>query len=235
MLSDLWTRGQILASVRRELMDPSGTLSWSWSDTELRDYIGAWQDYLQEKFEFAWGTATVTTGSSTMTLTAIATDMNRVGNVWWNSYRLGGRSKEELDIEQRDWRASNAGSPEVAYQDDIRTVSVWPFPATTGTGVFEYPRTLTFASDSTPMAIPAWTKYSAINYVVMRAYQRPGANQDLAKAQRRGMRFDAQVKRFQTIKEQCLPAHYPSLRPGGRYEGDVLSLGKANTLFQTWA
>ena len=44
-LDQLWNRGQLRTSVRRELNDTSGTLSWSWSDTELNQLLGDWQDF----------------------------------------------------------------------------------------------------------------------------------------------------------------------------------------------
>lgn len=212
-------------------MDPAG--QW-WSDAELNEYIGAWQDALQEKFEFAWGTATVTTSTSTLTLTNIANDINRLDGIWWNKFRLAGRNKDELEVLIRDWRAAAASVPKVAYQDDIYSVSFFPAPATTGTAIFEYPRRVTFTTDTSTMSIPAWTKYSAVNYVVYRAHLRAGPNQDLPRAARRKAKFERQIKRYVTIHEQHFPDHAPSLRPGGRYEGDILTGGKASNLFQTW-
>lgn len=251
-LSDLWTQAQFNALARRELMDPTGTLSWSWNDFELNLYIQDWQNILQDRFEFVWGTATNTVsgtatitngtltntqyGTSTLQLSAIATNMQRVGNIWWNGYRVVGRDKEEIEIMQRDWRAVEPGVPEAAYQDDINSISFWPPPTntTTNTVVFEFPVTLSFATTSSPMQIPAWTKYSCLNYVCYRAYMRPGPQQDLNRAQRYKQKFIKQGIRIRTIWDAYLPDKAPSLRFKTRYEGDILTVGQHNTLFQTW-
>ncbi len=252
-LADLWTQAQINAAVRRELMDPTGATSWSWSDIEINTYIEDWQNILQDRFEFVWGSATITNsgtatmtfgtntstvyGTNTFTISAIATNILRPGRVWWNAFRLAGRDKEELEIMTRDWRGVQPGTPEAVYQDDINTISVWPPPSavTTDTLVFEYPATVTFGTLTTnPMSIPAWTKYSAMPYVLYRCYSRPGPQQDLARAGRYKAKFIGRGIRIRTIWEQHFPDKAPSLRLGGQYEGDILNIGQHNTLFQTW-
>lgn len=252
MLSDLWTQAQIEAAVRRELMDASGTTGWSWSSFEIQQYITDWQNLLQDRFEFVWGSATLTNsgtatmtfgtftstiyGTSTFTMTAIATNILRPGRLWWNGYRLAGRDKLEIEILERDWRAAQPGVPEAAYQDDINTISVWPMPSaiTTDTLVMEYPAIVTFATNTTPMSVPAWTKYSSINYCAYRCYQRPGPQQDLNRAQRYKTKFIKQGIRIRTIWDAYLPDRAPSLRFAGKLEGDILNVGGHNTLFQTW-
>ena len=94
-LSDLWTGAQIESAVRRELMDPTGTTAWSWNTIELQVYINDWQNLLQDRFEFVWGTASriMVGGTSTIQLTSVATDMLRLGNIWWNGYRLAARAE----------------------------------------------------------------------------------------------------------------------------------------------
>jgi hypothetical protein len=256
-LSDLWTQSQLNAAVRRELMDPTGTTSWSWNDIELNQYISDWQNFLQDRFEFVWGSATYTTlgtatitsgtltntsyGTSTFTLTAIATNILRPGNMWWNGYRLVGRDKDELEVMERDWRAVEPGVPECVYQDDAASISVWPPPGagtSTNTLVLEYPAILSFATNTTPMSIPPWTKYSCVNYCAMRAYVRPGPQQDLSRAARYKTKFVKQGIRFRDMWDQYLPHKAPSLRPvtdnGDHYMGDTLNIGEHNTLFQTW-
>jgi len=234
-------------------MDPTGTTGWSWSDIEINSYIEDWQNILQDRFEFVWGSATVTNsgtatvtfgtntstiyGTSTFTTTAIATNILRPGRAWWNNYRLAGRSKEELEILVRDWRGVQPGVPEAIYQDDINTISVWPPPSalTTDTMVFEYPAIVTFgATNTTLMSIPPWTKYSAIPYVLWRCYSRPGPQQDLARASRYKAKFIARGIRIRTIWDQHFPDKAPSLRLGGQYEGDIVNVGMHNTLFQMW-
>jgi hypothetical protein len=103
---------------------------------------------------------------------------------------------------QRDWRGTAAAAgidPVIVYQNNAQTVSFWPPPAGTGTVYFEYPvlctMTTTVSSgtfvDGT-MAIPAWTRYSAIPYCRYRAYSRFGPNQDINKASRARKSWDRQ-------------------------------------------
>lgn len=251
-LSDLWTAAQIESAIRRELMDPTGTTAWSWNSAELQQYISDWQNILQDRFEFAWGSSTVvssgtatvihgtatdtTQGTSTFTITAISTSILRAGNAWWNGYRLVGRTIDELDTLQRDWRMARAGTPQALYQNDINTISVWPAPAatTTNTLVMEYPKIVSFPLTSTPISVPAWTRYSALSYALFRCYQRPGPQQDLARAERYKQRFVRQGIRIRTIWDAHFPDKAPSLRFLTQYEGDILNVGMHNTLFQSW-
>ena len=223
-------------------MDPTGTLSWSWSNIELQMYVEDWQTILQDKFEFVWGSSTTTIGSNTSSygpfefaISTLGTNMLRPGNMWWNNIRLVGRTKEELEIMERDWRAVRNGVPEVAYMSDINTIGLWPPPASAGTLIAEYPASLVFATTTSSMQVPAWTKYSFLDYVVWRSMERPGPNQNLTKAQRRKARLMAKLKRYRTIWENYLPDKAPSFRIGGQYEGDILNIGRHNTLFQSWA
>lgn len=241
-LSDLWTAAQFETAIRRELMDPTGTLSWSWTSIELQMYIQDWQTILQDRFEFVWGSATTLVGSNTntggpfeMALTAVATNMLRPGNMWWDNFRLVGRTKEEIEIMERDWREVGGGVPEVAYMSDVNTLGLWPPPSIAGTLINEYPRIVLFTSTTTPMSVPAWTKYSFLDYAVWRALERPGPNQNVIKSNRRKARLVSKLKRYKTIWENYLPDKAPTFRIGGRYEGDILNIGRHNTLFQTWA
>jgi hypothetical protein len=244
--SDLWTGVQIEAMVRRELMDPTGTTAWSWNTAEIQLYINDWQNLLQDRFEMVWGSSTyiVTGGTSTITLTNVASNMLRLGNIWWNGYRLAGRDKEEIEILERDWRAAQPGVPEAVYQDDINSVSLWPTPdptsgtttdgTSTNTMVFEFPVVTTFNTNTDTMSIPAWTKYSAVNYVCYRAYMRPGPQQDLNRSQRYRAKFVKQGIRIRTMWDQYLPDKPPSLRFGKRYEAGILTVGAHSNLFTTW-
>lgn len=252
-LSDLWTAEQLESAIRLQLMDPTGTLSWSWTSVELQFYINDWQTLLQDRFEFVWSSATTLIGSNTNTfgpfefpLVNIATNMLRPGNMWYATtntagtttssyFRLVGRTKEELEVMERDWREVAGGSPEVAYMSDINTIGLWPPPSINGTLVTEYPVQLLFSNTSAPMQVPAWTKYSFIDYACWRALERPGPNQNLIKAGRRKKRLELKLKRYRTIWENYLPDKAPSFRLGSTYEGDILNIGRHNTLFTTWA
>lgn len=218
-LSTKWSKAQIRAVLRRELLDPKE--KW-WSDGELDRYIAAWQDRLQEQFEFCWGSATSTTSLSTLTLTDVAADILRLDALYWNDRRLVGRSKEELDLLNRNWRNASTGTPKVVYQDDLTTLSLWPPPDTAGTLVVEYPKTLSFATDTSTMQVPAWTRHSAKNYCLYRAYSRFGPNQDQRIAARRKAKWDRQLKKYKTMLANYFPHKYPSLRFGGEYEKDIL-------------
>jgi hypothetical protein len=227
-LSDLWTRAQLRANVRQELLDPVAKF---WPDSELNTYIERWQVYLQNRFEFVWATttATVAINSSTLTLSAVDPAMMRLDAMYWNgTRRLPPRSKEDLDVLKRGWRNDTSGSePRVTYQDSFNTVSIWPPCGTSGTIVFEYPKHLTFGTttlaDSLPMQIPAWTKYSCKNFCVEHALLRHGPNQDLPRAQRRRKKFAKQVSEFSTMKANFFPDRAPVMRPGGSYEGEILN------------
>jgi hypothetical protein len=191
-------------------------------DEELNEYIQAWQDYLQDKYEFAWGTATVTTSLATNTLTAIATDIHRLDAIYWNNARIVGKTKQDLDVLLREWRESSAATPYVAYQNSETVLNLWPPPSIAGTLVLEYPRQLTFSDDNTSIGVPPWTKYSAINYCLYRAYLRFGANQNIDIAMRRKANFLRQCQRFKTIYDNYLPYRYPSIRMAGAYEKQLL-------------
>ena len=218
-LSDRWNKARLRALVRRELLDPKER--W-WDDGELDGYIVDWQNTVQEECEFIWGSATTTTSLSTLTITAVATDVMRLDAVYWDGGRLAGRSKEELDMLNRNWRNQGTGSPLVVYQDDYKTFSLWPPPGTAGTLVLEYPKILGFATDATAMSIPAWTRYSVKNYCLYRAYSRFGPNQDQNIALRRRKKFERQLGKYKTIWTNFFPQKYIALRPGGDYEKDIL-------------
>src|ERR1700677_1007354 len=171
-LSDMWSAAQLESAVRRELMDPTGTLSWSWTSLEIQYYINDFQTILQDRFEFVWGSATTAIASNTQTavaggspvgpyyipLTSISTSMLRPGNMWYATQngtgtptwvRLVGRTKEELDVIQRDWREVGVGIPEVAVMADINTLGLGPPPTGEGTLISEFPQVILF-STTTP-------------------------------------------------------------------------------------
>jgi hypothetical protein len=200
-------------------MDPNA--QW-WTDAEINGYIGHWQDRLQDELEFVWGTATVTSSLATLTLTDVASDILRLDGIWWNNKHLSARSKEELDILDRNWRNANTATPYVSYQDDDTTVSFWPPPSSAGTLIFEYPKDLSFATSTSTMGLPAWSRYSCLNYCAMRAYGRFGPNQDASRAARYKAKFVRQLRRYVTLKANYWPDKYLVLRPAGRYEKEIL-------------
>lgn len=79
-LSDKPTRTQLRATVRRELLDPSGRF---FSDTEINSYLQDWQALVQGSLELVWGTATFTISPSSYQF-AIGTDTFGNSLVTWN-------------------------------------------------------------------------------------------------------------------------------------------------------
>jgi hypothetical protein len=221
-LSDKPTRATLLAASRRRLLDPNGR--W-WTDTELNDYIGDWQTEVQDELELVWGTATITTSTATLTLTAVATDILRLDAIYWNNKRLVGRTIEDLDDLKRNWRSVGTAVPRVTYQNDASSVSFWPPPGAAGTAVFEYPKALSFAAGTSTLSLPAWTRYTAADYVAYRAYLRAGPNQDINRALKRKARFQRKLRRLRSVQAAFFAERSPHLRPGAKYEGDILNPG----------
>lgn len=238
-LYDQWNLTTLLARCRTELLDPSG--KW-WSDSELEGYIDECQVELQSHFEFVWGSATITTALSTLTLSNVATNILRLDAIyytpgtWTNSIgtytdtsirRLSPRSLIDLDTIQRDWRAISTSTgihPEVAYQNDPFQVSFWPPPPIAGTYVFEYPILLNTMSGTltATMQIPAWTRYAFMPFVCYKALKRFGPNQDIPKALRRKAQYDRMHKKFRRFYDNYFPEKAEMLRPGRRWAADIL-------------
>lgn len=201
-------------------MDPNATF---WSDTELNLYLDDWQQEVQNELEFVWGTATITTSEGTFTLSQFADTISRPDHFIWNNVRLVPRSKNELSALYPYWRESDPSSPFVCYEIDSEHFGLWPPPSEVGELGVEYPKILTFPTDYFPMSLPAWTRYSSLNYCTYRAYERYGPNFDLNRALRRKNKFLRQLSRYKSIKASYFPDKYLSLRPGGTYESNILS------------
>lgn len=236
-LSDQWTLADLTAVARRELLDPNAT--W-WSDTEIQGYLNEWQQQLQSQFDFVWATNTVITTVSTFTLGTFTPPMMRLDAIYYTPgttttvngtftntliCRLSPRSLIDLDVLQRDWRALGTVvgyHPQVSYQYDVFTVSVWPENSALGTFVFEYPVLLTMTASTDPIQIPAWTRYSAAPFVCYKAFKRFGPNQDIPKAQRRLTQFNRQVRQYRKFYDNYFPERAEMLRPGRKYAGNIL-------------
>jgi len=228
-----WNLGQLRAAVQREILDP--TAAW-WTVAELNQYLNDWQSQLESRFEFVWGTATVTTSLSTLTLTNIDPSMLRMDAIYivpgtgtWgidtSTRRIVPRSRIDIDQLQLDWAqvTTNTGlMPVLSWQDDIYTVSFWPPTPGSVQFVFEYPSLTTMTADSDVMSVPCWTRYSAAHYCAYRAYSRFGPNQDLPKAARRKRRWEMCLRKFKKVYDAYLPEHSTMLRPGRRYAGNIL-------------
>ena len=216
-LTDRWTRSQYRSLVRRELMDASGT--W-WTDTEINDYLNSWQDHVQDDIEFTMGSATlnVDTGTSTVTMTDIDTDIMRPSIVLWNAKELSPMTVQELDVYRRDWRLTVDALPKVWVQNQLSEIILWPGVGTAGTLTTEYPLSMTFATDNSTSGLPPWTRYSAKDYCCFRSFLRVGPNQNLNKAAIYKSKFNQAIKYFMEWKKQYLPERYGMLQPGTEYE-----------------
>lgn len=222
-ISDLWSQATIRSACQRELLDPSARF---WSTTELDGYIDDWQAELQDKFEFVWGSSTqVLTNTSTILINMISPDMSRLDAVYYNNRRLPGRSIQDLEEISRQWAATSNTDPEpvLAYQNDSRDVVLWPPVVGTGTVVLEYPVLTTFTATTDLMVIPAWTKYSAINYVAMKALLRDGPGNSPTKALRYKKQWDNNLKKFRLIWDKYFPYRSPRLKPATTYEERIIN------------
>jgi hypothetical protein len=219
-LSDRYTRLQLRTAVRRELMDASGR--W-WSDSELNQYLNDWQTTLQNECELVWGTSTHTLSTSTFTATVLNPEIHRLDRMWWNNVRLSPRTSENMNGLDPYWREQSPANPYVAIEHGFGVVELWPHPSTSGLLTLEYPKVLTMPSDVSVMEVPAWTRYSAIPYCVYRAYLRFSPNQNLNLAIRYKSRWQRQLEAIKSIRDTFFPSYAPSLRPGGKYEAQILN------------
>ena len=221
--SDKLTRAELRDIVKKDLMD--ATNIW-WSNSEINGYVESWQDRVQEEHELIWGSATSTlTGTSTFTLTDIATDILRPARVIWNAQLLIPLDKQQLLELDKDWRAYGTRTrPLGVYQDDFNSFTVWPSigTANVGTLVVEYPKELVFSSDAATMTLPSWTKYSVRSYAAFRAYLRRGPNADANKANFFKQYFYKQMTNYGKIKRKYFPSHYLRFKPGGSFEARLL-------------
>lgn len=232
--TNCWMLSDCIAAVRREILDPTG--QW-WTDTEITQYVNDWQSTLENQFEFMWGSATVSSSLSTLTLSSIDPNMLRLDAIYctpgtgtWGTdtctYRLSGRDIIDVDWLQQDWRTvtTNTGLfPTISYQNDIYTVSFYPPPPGVMTFVFEYPVLTTLTASTDFISVPCWTRYSVIQYATYRCYARFGPNQDLPKAGRRKMRWEKCIRKFRKVYDAYVPQRSEMLRPGRRYAGQIVN------------
>jgi len=245
-LSDQFTLAQIRAMARRELLDPNS--QW-WSNAEIDQYTNDWNDTLQSQFEFVWSTATLTFTDTTtqFQLSSIAPDCLRLDGVWFcagsnagtaidtSTGRLSPRTMADLDTFQRDWRAtiSSPGiNPIIVYQQNAQSISFWPPPAGTGTVYFEYPAIVTMTTNTSTMCAPGWARYSAISYILYRAYARFSSTQNLGKAARYRKAWERQFQIIQKNYAAYWPDRSEMLRPGRKWAGNVLRTKPAWPIWQ---
>jgi hypothetical protein len=220
-LSDRPSRAELRRVVREELLDPDARF---WSDSELDVYLQEWLDTVQDHLELCWATSTTVTSTTTFTLSVLDPLARRLEAVYWNGVRLDGRTEQDLDVLDRDWRSVDPSVPRAVYQFGSEVFVLWPAPATEGTMVLEHPRLLTFEADDTACPLPPWTRYSATPYCCYRALQRHGPAQDLPRASRYKAAFLRAVQTHRRTYNAFLPTRYPQLRPGGSYEADILQV-----------
>jgi len=239
-LSDKWTQAQLRTLCQEELMDPSAV----WFGTgEINQYIGEWQQRLQDYFggnELVWNTSTLTltntigtmtdsfgilipTGVQNIVLNTFVPSQVRIDAFYWisstagtnsNGVRMVARTRQDLNILIRDWETVLPTDPPlVIYQDDIRSINLWPGNALVGTLIAEFPALTTFATDSSTMQVPAWMRYSVKHYVCYRCYLRTGPRQDINKAAYYKKQWLAKLMRYRRMWDNYFPYRYLSLKP----------------------
>ena len=221
-----WSLAEARRQIREDLMDPSG--KW-WSDAFLNLQIDQWQNELQQDYELIWGSATVITASSTITLSSIVPPMSRLEAVYYigtssgdRGYRLAGRLLQDLEVGNMEWRNALPSTPREIIQYDSTAMIVWPPLPTTGTFVFEYPQALSFNGDASLISLPPWTQWSVKPYVCSKAYLQPGPVNDIIKALRYKKLYDLEKARIKLLWDNWLPERYRRLKPASHYEWDIL-------------
>lgn len=208
-MSDKWDLSTLRTACRVELSDPNSRF---WGDAELNTYINDWQADLQSKYEFVYTTNTQILATNTATLPANALRLDRC---FWNNKRLIPTTEQHLSATIDNWRSTPAGVPTDIYQPDNERVVLYPPVLTTGTLVLEYPAVLTLA---TAMEIPAWTRYSCIDYVAYNALLREGPANNPTRALRYKARYTEWLKLFTTMTAMFAANHAPQLRPASKYD-----------------
>jgi len=206
-------------------MDTTG--KW-WSDTELNQFITDWQNELQQDYEFVWGTATVTTALSTLTLGSLTPALGRLDAVYYigtdggRGYRLAGRLLQDLEVGNVEWRNALPDTPREIIQYDSTQIIIWPPLANLGTFIFEYPQQLSFNGDDSLISLPPWTQWSVKPYVASRAYLRMGPVNDTKRALRYRAQYEREKLRIKSLWDNWLPERYRKLKPASHYEWDIL-------------
>jgi len=223
-LNSKWTRTQHRAAARREIMD-SGT-KWV-TDAQLNTYLDDWEYILQHRHELVWNITTFTsTGSTTLTLTDVATGILRPGFLYWEGTKLVPRTQDELSAYQSNWRSVNTTTrPIVMYSPAPEVIAVWP-PVSTASEyetIWEYATVHAFASDADAQILPGWTRYSSTPYLAMRVYANNGPLHDLSKAERYRAMFENASQRIARTMRRYWPKRSPALRPASAYELDILA------------
>ncbi len=222
-LSDKPTRAELRTSVQLELMDTAAR--W-WSAAEINGWLDEWLNEVNQRHEVIWGSATFTnTGTETVTLATVAPGMLRLDAVYWDDRRLAFTTTDRLELIRRAWRDTITQKPRAIYQPTADTLAFWPAPVA-GTGfdvVFEYPRDLTFAADTSTLELPAWAKFSAIQWGGHRAYLRRGPNFDGLRSARYKAIFKRQLDQVGKTFRQFMPKRSTALRPATAYEAGILN------------
>lgn len=210
-----WTRAQLRSAARERLTDTSSR--W-WSDTLINDWLDDWQRELNQEFEFVWAKSTSTTSVGTFTLGTISPEPHVWGRLYCDGRFLPYLSRDNMLRVSRDWRVQDGDPPICVYNDARDVYIVWPQSTSTHTYILEYPAVSTFATDTSTMSVPAWTKYSAIAYCMFRAYSNQGPNYDPQKAARYKSLWLRTLNKLRRFYDNYFPQSGPQLKLGGRFE-----------------
>jgi len=207
------TRAEMIASVRRQLADPTGR--W-WSDSQLAGYVEAWQTDINNKYEFIVSTATVTMTGSEFN---VPTDCQRVTWVLTTAtngtlYTIPPTSESVLSRVSSEWRFEWGYEPGAWVQTTASTIQVWPAQLANRVFEVEYTKKFLLPNDATQVGVPAFCKWHGVCEVMRRAYLALGPNYDL----KRSLRWKARASKWERLigkiqNSRWGAVKYPSLKP----------------------
>lgn len=193
-----------------------------WTDAEINGYINACHDRIQAEHGLVWGTNTATlVGTTTVTLTDIASDVYRADRVYWENRLVLPVTEETLDSFDRAWRGYGTTThPSAWYKKSIDHVIFWPQITSTHTStvVFEYVKQLTLGTDTATTDFPGWARYVFRPYCAFRCYARNGPNYDPNRAQRYKELFKNASSEIGQKLRNYFPKRSLGLRPATEYE-----------------
>jgi hypothetical protein len=168
---------------------------------------------------------------NTVVLSNVIPDMLRLDAVYFtlggtstSTYRIPPRSVEDLDTLKRGWRTDDVGVQPIAlYQESVDTVGFWPNISNTGTFVFEYPQVVTLSTDTSTLAVPAWTKYDVVPFCMYKALTRFGPNQNVARANLYLREHVENLEMFKDMWNRYFPKSSSTLRPVRKWGSQILN------------
>lgn len=230
-LSDSWTDADLYYWATWEIGYPTGTSSL-FTPAEIIQWVNSWEALLQEELEVCFSRGTATTSLSTLTETALSTDILRLDACYYSpggtdtrSWRLAPRQQSDLDELAQTWSYdAPAQHPKIIYPIGVGTWGLWPAVQGTATLVFDYvPYRFIGTSTSTVTPLPPWTKASVMSYIGYRFYSKVGPVQDLARAAVYRRLFQHQLQTYKKIRNSYFPQKGERVRPAGSAQANILA------------